>query len=193
MTLIIDAIQKGDLSKVLELLSDPELQLSREDKKEALILAIRYGYLEVAKELLTYSVVVDDIVAKENYALRLAAYYGHLDVVEKLLEYPAAVDNIAARENYALREAAYYGHLDVVEKLLEYPAVVDNIAAEDYAVLREAAGQGRHLACYVIAEKCWGNIRNIPQHLKDHAEGARVIDSIRRGAKKYNFIVKSSR
>ena len=114
MTLIIDAINKGEIPKVLELLKDPKLQ-----------------------------------------------------------------SNIAAKENYALRLAALHGHLDVVRVLLEYPVVRDNEA------LRDAAEEYHHLVCYVIAEKCWGNMGNVPQDLKNYRDWPKVIKSIRQGASEH--------
>ncbi len=115
----------------------------RESKNKLLILAARYGYLEIVKYLAEngatpgdVGILLADIHADYDYALRLAAENGHLEVVKYLVDNGA---NLNADDDYALRLAALNGYLEVVKYLVENGA---HIGAQDDNALKSAVFNG---------------------------------------------------
>lgn len=92
-----------------------------------IVVATRYGYLEVVRYLYENGV---DIHADNEYALRNAACYGHLKIVKYFHTHENGADIHVYNEG-ALRNAALHKHFDIVRYLHEHGANIQD--AIDYA------------------------------------------------------------
>ncbi len=100
---------KDLVDKIIDKNSSPD----RITLSNLLKVAVKYGHLEVVKDLIVKGAKVKD----EGFDIIVfAAEYGHLEVIKHLVKEGADFRNPG---NKALQVAAAYGHLDVVKYLLE--------------------------------------------------------------------------
>jgi ankyrin repeat protein len=91
-----------------------------ENSDTPLMLAARYGHVEVVRVLLEGGADVQWASNNMYTALHRAAWKGHLEVCRLLLDSGAKVNALERQWNQtALHWAAYYGHLSVVQLLVE--------------------------------------------------------------------------
>ncbi len=138
-----EAIQKGQLEILKQLLQDPFMQtkIAAADNI-ALREAAAQGHLAVLDYLLSFAAVCDQITAFQNGALALSSKNGHLQIVNRLLEFAAVQKEITAAENKALTWAAANGHVAIVKRLLQFEAVHQTVADNDNEIFREAVKNG---------------------------------------------------
>lgn len=140
---VIDAIRKGDLARLKELVAAGANIYAHEDF--ALIFAAVCGHLDVVHYLVKQGA---DVHANNDKALMWAAQNGHLDVVRYLIEEQGA--DVHADNDAALRWAAGNGHLHVVRYLVKQGA---NVHADNDAALIAAYIHGDyHVARCLVVE-----------------------------------------
>jgi ankyrin repeat protein len=89
-TPLIEACHDGDMERIEELLTHPEIQVNKrnvETGNSALSVACMRGHLEVVKRLLKVPELdINNLNAKNKTPLSMACYAGHEEVVKLLLE-----------------------------------------------------------------------------------------------------------
>ena len=112
---------------------------------EALRMACRYGYLEVAQWLTDrFQLTADDARANYNLALRYACRNGHLEVAQWLTDrFQLTADDARTNYNEALRMACRYGHLEVAQWLTDrFQLTAEHARTFNNEALREAYNGG---------------------------------------------------
>jgi hypothetical protein len=122
---LMEAIKKGDLAKVSELVSTG-LDINQMDKygKNPLIKAAQYGHVDIVQYFFDKGVNLNDQSAKKWTALMYAAKYGHIDVVKYLVDHGADVNISDDEHNTALSLSISKGHDLVEDFLLQLPQIV---------------------------------------------------------------------
>ena len=170
--IFFEAIKKGDLAQVEQLLSQhPDLiEHKLPGELSPALLAMYYNEPEVAQFLVQRGVPLDifsasgcgilgqvqafveaeprlvEAVAADGFQpLGLAAFFGQLEVVRFLLEHGAAVDSPSRNPMRVmpLHSAAAKRHLEICRLLLEHGAPVNAAQADDFTPLHEAAQNGQ--------------------------------------------------
>ncbi|GMH92305.1 hypothetical protein TrVE_jg7552 [Triparma verrucosa] len=143
---LVDAADRGDANKVLELLAEGmDINYSKEgdEGRTALYKAAWEGHLDVVQALVTAKADLNKANTDGCTPLLIAAYNGHLNVVQALVAAEADVDKAKTDDGRTpLWTAAYEGHLDVVQALVAAKADV-NKAAGEWTPLRIAT-QNNH-------------------------------------------------
>lgn len=117
---------------------------------ERLVLAARYGQIDLVQYLLTADVPVNARDAYGNTALIAAAGNGHRQVVEYLLEHGANVQAQNKEEFSPLMTAAASGHYELVHHLLEMGAEVNMVNNQGESALFLAVQYGHMSAVKVL-------------------------------------------
>ena len=117
------AIRNGELAAAALLMehgADIEAQ-DNEYQHNALYLAVRYGYLEIAQLLLQKKPHLREWSGQGATPLQCAAYYGNLAMIELLLKHGADI-NERGRYNYTALHVASERSCSAARLLLEYGA-----------------------------------------------------------------------
>lgn len=146
---ILQRIANGDLSVIYEINEYSAVIEERFNSGKVynpLIVAARYGHIEIVNCLLEYQQVISSVAAYENMALSWAAKNGYTDIVNRLLDFSEVESNITANKNCALRLAAASGHIDIVNRLLKYQQVEDSITDyRNYALIVSSNNGHAHI------------------------------------------------
>ncbi|XP_062843994.1 protein fem-1 homolog A [Trichomycterus rosablanca] len=136
-TAVFNAARDGKLKLIQKLLSNKspeELEALAEEKTQGgtpLLVASRYGHLEVVDYLLEHCKVNVELGGSVNFdgetiegapPLWAASAAGHLPVVKTLLKHGASVNNTTLTNSTPLRAACFDGHLEIVRYLVEHSA-----------------------------------------------------------------------
>ncbi|XP_077052887.1 protein fem-1 homolog A [Siphateles boraxobius] len=136
-TAVFNAARDGKLKLIQKLLSNKsaeELEALAEEKTQGgtpLLIAARYGHLEVVEYLLEHCRAGVEIGGSVNFdgetiegapPLWAASAAGHLPVVKTLLGHGASVNNTTLTNSTPLRAACFDGHLEIVRYLVEHHA-----------------------------------------------------------------------
>nr|XP_033811194.1 protein fem-1 homolog A [Geotrypetes seraphini] len=164
-TAVYNAARDGKLKLLQKLLSDrsPEevedLTATKTVGGTPLLIAARYGHLEVVEYLLEHCRVNVEVGGSVNFdgetiegapPLWAASAAGHLLVVCSLLQHGASVNNTTLTNSTPLRAACFDGHLEIVKYLIEHRADL------------EVANRHGH-TCLMIS--CYKGHRDIAQYL----------------------------
>lgn len=119
---IHDAVRKGDLEKIKDMLIDnPDLISSKDDDGwTPLHFAVATDHKDIAELLLARKAKVDAKDNNGNTPLLVASANGHKDVVELLLKRKANVNSKNKDGKTPLDYAMQNSHQDVVELLRQY-------------------------------------------------------------------------
>ncbi|XP_023674335.1 protein fem-1 homolog A [Paramormyrops kingsleyae] len=136
-TAVFNAARDGKLKLIQKLLSNKspeELEALAEEKTQGgtpLLIASRYGHLEVVEYLLEHCKANVELGGSVNFdgetiegapPLWAASAAGHLPVVRTLLKHGASVNNTTLTNSTPLRAACFDGHLEIVRYLVEHRA-----------------------------------------------------------------------
>uniref|UniRef100_A0A8C2GCZ4 Fem-1 homolog A n=1 Tax=Cyprinus carpio TaxID=7962 RepID=A0A8C2GCZ4_CYPCA len=136
-TAVFNAARDGKLKLIQKLLSNKspeELEALAEEKTQGgtpLLIASRYGHLEVVEYLLEHckagvelggAVSFDGETIEGAPPLWAASAAGHLPVVKTLLKHGASVNSTTLTNSTPLRAACFDGHLEIVRYLVEHHA-----------------------------------------------------------------------
>ena len=121
------AVKKGQLDKVRELLEMIDVDSQDDNGMTALMIAIGKNREDIVRLLLEYGADVDIKNNTGNTALMRASLRGYINIVRLLLEYRANVDIKNTRYETALMWASLNNSADIVELLLEYGAMMVDI------------------------------------------------------------------
>ncbi|XP_042575072.1 protein fem-1 homolog A-like [Cyprinus carpio] len=136
-TAVFNAARDGKLKLIQKLLSNKspeELEALAEEKTQGgtpLLIASRYGHLEVVEYLLEHckagvelggAVSFDGETIEGAPPLWAASAAGHLPVVKTLLKHGASVNSTTLTNSTPLRAACFDGHLEIVRYLVEHRA-----------------------------------------------------------------------
>ncbi len=138
-----DPPDDSNTNKTSRKLENPYINMSQEDKDNALIEHSKRGNLEEVK--LAFSAGADP-AANDNEAIRLAAPSGHLNVL-KFLDGKPGVD-FSARDNQTAIFTAFYGQLHVLEFLDGKPGV-DFSADDNLAAIFAADNEHLHVLLFL--------------------------------------------
>lgn len=118
-------VKQNRLDGVIDLLkTDINVNQVNDYRETALFIAAKYGYTDIAEELIKAGADLNLTDFRNNTAINAAAGNGHLKTVELLLNNPSltTLNTPDHNGNTPLHRAAIYGHLDVVKTLLEHGA-----------------------------------------------------------------------
>ena len=117
-------------------------ELGKEELEEELILAARYGDMDVLFAILdnTKTDVNCQVAQNGNTPLHMAAANGHVAIVEKLLQHKAEHHIVNQAANTALHWASANGHDKVVEVLLKQVKDIDVLQKNQFG--RSALTEG---------------------------------------------------
>ncbi|XP_016419013.1 protein fem-1 homolog A isoform X2 [Sinocyclocheilus rhinocerous] len=136
-TAVFNAARDGKLKLIQKLLSNKspeELEALAEEKTQGgtpLLIASRYGHLEVVEYLLEHCRASVELGGSVNFdgetiegapPLWAASAAGHLPVVKTLLKRGASVNSTTLTNSTPLRAACFDGHLEIVRYLVEHRA-----------------------------------------------------------------------
>ena len=125
-TTIFEAAEKGDATRVIELLDQGgDVNARNDDDATPLCMAAYTGDLAMAKLLVERGANVDAMTEVGQTALTYTAVQGAVDVAKLLLEHGADVDVPNQTGNTPLAQAAYNGYFDLVELFLDNGAEVN--------------------------------------------------------------------
>lgn len=138
------AARSGNSPEIDRLLcSGAKLDTQNTEGDTALIIAVKYGYVHVVRQLLQAQANINRQNHIGNTALIVAAINGNCPIIEMLLQAGAIVDR-ANKDGYtALILAALDGNSTVVQQLLQAGAQVDRTNAMGNTALILAARNGR--------------------------------------------------
>ncbi|MFH1115038.1 MAG: ankyrin repeat domain-containing protein [Pseudomonadota bacterium] len=124
--LLLLAAKSGNLKMVMGLLEDRAYVNCRDDSTNdtPLILAARYGRINVVETLIKKGAKVNEANSEGNTAVMAAAENGHCATVDRLLNNEASVNKQNRNGEKALTLAARNGHTDVAERLMAAKANV---------------------------------------------------------------------
>jgi len=158
------ASRRGYLKDVRDLLAIIGPGIQKENYDIALIFAVRFGHLNIVREILNKYYINLDIKYRDGWtALMLALKYGYLGIAKELLKRGAgpAVRNKAGWT--PLMVAVRYGHLNMVKELLKKKGVdLNAINKEGMSVIMIAVEYGQ---LDVVRE--FLNINGINLNIKD--------------------------
>eukprot|EP00061_Rhincodon_typus_P017757 g46601.t1 len=165
-TAVFNAARDGKLRLLQKLLTakspDEVSQLAAEKTNgaTALLMAARYGHLDVVVYLLEQcgadvelggSVSFDGETIEGAPPLWAASAAGHLTVVRSLLEHGASVNNTTLTNSTPLRAACFDGHLDIVRYLIEHRADMEVANRHGHTCLMISCYKGhREIADYLL-------------------------------------------
>ncbi|GCB64945.1 protein fem-1 homolog C [Scyliorhinus torazame] len=165
-TAVFNAARDGKLRLLQKLLTakspDEVSQLAAEKTNgaTALLMAARYGHLDVVVYLLEQcgadvelggSVSFDGETIEGAPPLWAASAAGHLAVVRSLLEHGASVNNTTLTNSTPLRAACFDGHLDIVRYLIEHRADMEVANRHGHTCLMISCYKGhREIAKYLL-------------------------------------------
>lgn len=177
---LVDAVKKGDVTKVREITKgNPGLASATAGGISLVLLALYYGKKEAASALIAAGAVLDvwaaaslgrsdrvkELVAKDSglanaqgadglTAMALAAYFGHRDIAEFLIRKGADVDAHSAddRKFNALTGAVEARHADIVELLVRHGANVNHVYEEEFTPLLNAVLGGDAIIARFLLE-----------------------------------------
>ncbi|XP_035268113.1 protein fem-1 homolog A-like [Anguilla anguilla] len=136
-TAVFNAARDGKVKLIQKLLCNKtprELEALAEEKTQGgtpLLIASRYGHLEVVDYLLQHCKVNAELGGSVNFdgetiegapPLWAASAAGHLPVVRSLLKHGASVNSTTLTNSTPLRAACFDGHLEIVRYLVEHRA-----------------------------------------------------------------------
>ena len=138
-----DAIRKGDLKKIKELLNkQPNLmQIVDERGSTPLLLATYYGHLEVAKFILENGAEVDAKDSSGNTALMGVCFKGYKEIAEVLVRSGANVNHVNSMGATSLIYAATFNQVGIAKILLENGADINTKDARGNTALDNAKMQ----------------------------------------------------
>ena len=147
----IQLITEGNLLKIQEYYNTNENIYISYNNDEAFCIACCYGYLEVAKWLLTQKPDID-IFAEYDYAFRFSCANGHFELAKWLLIQKPYI-NSSAKIEYAFSYACFNGYLEVAKWLLiQKPDI--NISLENEYAFRFACNYGHlEVAKWLLIQK----------------------------------------
>ncbi|TRY64792.1 hypothetical protein DNTS_004399 [Danionella cerebrum] len=165
-TAVFNAARDGKLrllQKLLEKKSDSEvsaLMAERTNGATPLLMAARYGHLELAQFLLEAcgaaveaggAVSFDGERIEGAPPLWAAAAAGHLQLVQALVRHGACVNSTTHTRSTPLRAACFDGHLDIVRYLVEHQADLELANRHGHTCLMIACYKGhREIAQYLL-------------------------------------------
>lgn len=171
MSLLLDAIKRGDLPAVESALKTDSTLVNQRDENgvSPMLIALYYGKTALIPTLLAAKPTLDifdaaalgdeavldsllkvdptaaNAVARDGFQpLGLAAFLGHLGCVQRLLSAGSEV-NSASRNNQQvmpLHSAVAANSLEIVRRLLEHGADVNAVQADGFTPLHGAAHNG---------------------------------------------------
>ncbi|BAY73557.1 ankyrin repeat domain-containing protein [Trichormus variabilis] len=137
---IYEAVQKGDLEQVINLINTG-IDLEKRDKDGYTLLkvAVDFGYLEIVQGLLKAGA---STIFPEGRLLSSAIKPGKIEILEELIKAGVDINQRLEDDKTILMEAANIGDINVVKKLVESGADVNALTdGGDFALLN-AAYQG---------------------------------------------------
>ncbi|EHB15126.1 fem-1-like protein A [Heterocephalus glaber] len=148
-TAVYNAAHDGKLQLLQKLLSGR----SREELDELmgevttggtpLLIAARYGHLDVVRSLLRRGASVNRTTRTNSTPLRAACFDGHLEVVRYLVGEHQADLEVANRHGHTcLMISCYKGHREIARYLLEQGAQVNRRSAKGNTALHDCAESG---------------------------------------------------
>ncbi|XP_007895570.1 protein fem-1 homolog C [Callorhinchus milii] len=165
-TAVFNAARDGKVRLLQKLLSTktPEevsaLAAEKSNGATALLMAARYGHLEVVVYLLERCGAAVELGGSVNFdgetiegapPLWAASAAGHLAVVRSLLERGASVNNTTLTNSTPLRAACFDGHLDIVKYLIEHRADMEVANRHGHTCLMISCYKGhRDIAKYLL-------------------------------------------
>ncbi|XP_030074662.1 protein fem-1 homolog A [Microcaecilia unicolor] len=167
-TAVYNAARDGKLKLLLKLLSDrsPEdvegLTTAKTVGGTPLLIAARYGHLEVVEYLLEHCRVNVEAGGSVNFdgetiegapPLWAASAAGHLLVVRSLLQHGASVNNTTLTNSTPLRAACFDGHLEIVKYLIEHCADLEVANRHGHTCLMISCYKGHHDIAQYLLEK----------------------------------------
>ncbi|KAK3513214.1 hypothetical protein QTP70_009736 [Hemibagrus guttatus] len=165
-TAVFNAAKDGKLKLIQKLLSNKtpeELEALAEEKTQGgtpLLVASRYGHLEVVNYLLEYCKANVELGGSVNFdgetiegapPLWAASAAGHLPVVKTLLKHGASVNKTTLTNSTPLRAACFDGHLEIVRYLVEHHADMEVANRHGHTCLMISCYKGhREIAKFLL-------------------------------------------
>ncbi|XP_028661105.1 protein fem-1 homolog C [Erpetoichthys calabaricus] len=165
-TAVFNAARDGKLRLLQKLLeSKPreelcKLMTEKTNGATPLLMAARYGHLDLVEYLLEYCQAPVELGGSVNFdgetiegapPLWAASAAGHLKVVQSLLDHGASVNNTTLTNSTPLRAACFDGHLDIVRYLVEHQADLEVANRHGHTCLMISCYKGhREIAQYLL-------------------------------------------
>lgn len=153
------------LSKLLASKTREEVALLMSEKSNGatpLLMAARYGHVDVVEYLLDYCSASIEISGSVNFdgetiegapPLWAASAAGHLKVVQCLLDHGASVNNTTLTNSTPLRAACFDGHLEIVKYLVEHKADLEVSNRHGHTCLMISCYKGHKEIAQYLLEK----------------------------------------
>ncbi len=146
MSNLVDAVQKGDLPVVEDLLrAGRNINTVDKDDKTPLFIASQKGHIEIVKVLLGAGAAINKANNVGSTPLFIASQHGHLEIVKTLLAAGADVNKAKGSGATPLFIASQRGHLEIAKALLEAGADVSKVIIESGSTPLHVASQEGHL------------------------------------------------
>ncbi|XP_041337706.1 protein fem-1 homolog C-like isoform X3 [Pyrgilauda ruficollis] len=167
-TAVFNAARDGKLhllSKLLASKTREEVALLMSEKTNGatpLLIAARYGHVNMVEYLLDYSSASIEIGGSVNFdgeiiegapPLWAASAAGHLKVVQCLLDHGASVNNTTLTNSTPLRAACFDGHLEIVKYLVEHKADLEVSNRHGHTCLMISCYKGHKEIAQYLLEK----------------------------------------
>lgn len=157
MSKFLDACRNGQVVKVQKYLDEGAAmddEKNNKDGETGLILASRYGHLEVVQELIGRGAQLNIAGKRGLTALARAAENGHLDTVKELVANDAEVGLRDGNGRTVLFISACCGQLDIFRELVSVPGVhVDDVDTGGMTALMWAAWNGHVDLCLELLDR----------------------------------------
>ena len=125
---LINAVRAGNQAECTRLLKLKGINIDERDryKRSSIIIASRYGKVDIAKLLMSRCADVNDKDCGGCSSIIYASLYGHLNIVELLLSKGADVNDKANDGTSSIIWASMRGHVNVVGLLLSKGANIND-------------------------------------------------------------------
>lgn len=165
-TAVFNAARDGQLKLLQDLLENQtdhevtELMSEKTNGVTPLLMAARYGHIDLVEYLLKRCCVPVEVCGSVNFdgehfegapPLWAASAAGHLKVVQSLLGHGASVNNTTLTNSTPLRAACFDGHLDIVRYLVEHKADLEVANRHGHTCLMISCYKGhKEIAQYLL-------------------------------------------
>ena len=122
-----------------------------EDGWTCLMIAARYGHLDICRLLIDKGAQVTAKDKNGNTPLHCAAYQGHVEIVRLLCDHGADVEARDIRGLTPLHYAACYAHISIVKELIEERNAEINARTDDGWTALMWASNKPDIAAYLIS------------------------------------------